>query len=106
MISKVDNCLNYIRSITDFKPKVALVLGSGLGGFSRQIAGVCIGVTFKEKKDGTFKVSVRTHEGIDAAQICSRFGGGGHKRAAGCQFACSKHEALQQMLPVLKEALA
>lgn len=73
---------------------------------SRQIAGVCIGVTFKEKKDGTFKVSVRTHEGIDAAQICSRFGGGGHKRAAGCQFACSKHEALQQMLPVLKEALA
>ena len=72
---------------------------------SRQIAGVRIGVTFKEKKDGVFKVSVRTHEGIDASQICARFGGGGHKRAAGCQFECSKEEALAQMLPVLKEAL-
>ena len=72
---------------------------------SRQIAGVRIGVTFKEKKDGVFKVSVRTHEGIDASQICARFGGGGHKRAAGCQFVCSKEEALAQMLPVLKEAL-
>ncbi len=72
---------------------------------SRQIAGVRIGVTFKEKKDGTLKVSVRTHEGVDAAQICARFGGGGHKRAAGCQFTCSKNEALTQMLPVLEEAL-
>ena len=40
MSERIDNCLKYIRSITDFKPKVALVLGSGLGGFSRQIAGV------------------------------------------------------------------
>ena len=72
---------------------------------SRQIAGVRIGVTFKEKKNGVFKISVRTHEGIDASRICARFGGGGHKRAAGCQFECSKEQALQQMLPVLGEAL-
>lgn len=72
---------------------------------SRQIAGVRIGVTFKERKDGGLKVSVRTHEGIDASQICARFGGGGHKRAAGCQFSCSKDEALKQMLPALEEAV-
>ena len=72
---------------------------------SRQIAGVRIGVTFKEKKDGSLKVSVRTHEGIDAAAICAVFGGGGHKRAAGCQFTCSKQEALARMLPVLHDAL-
>ena len=72
---------------------------------SRQIAGVRIGVTFKEKKDGSLKVSVRTHEGIDAAAICAVFGGGGHKRAAGCQFTCSKREALAKMLPVLHDAL-
>lgn len=73
---------------------------------SRQIAGVQIGVTFKEKKDGTLKVSVRTHEGVDAAAICAVFGGGGHKRAAGCQFTCGKDEALRRMLPVLECALA
>ena len=73
---------------------------------SRQIAGVQIGVTFKEKKDGTLKVSVRTHEGVDASAICAVFGGGGHKRAAGCQFTCRKDEALKQMLPALECALA
>ena len=55
---------------------------------SRQIQGVHIGVTFKEKSDGSFKVSVRTDETIDAAAFCSSFGGGGHKRAAGCSFDC------------------
>ena len=62
MISKVDNCLNYIRSITDFKPKVALVLGSGLGGFSRQIAGVECVIPYDEIPG--FPVStVSGHEG-------------------------------------------
>ena len=31
------NVLKYIRSITDFKPQVALILGSGLGEFSDNI---------------------------------------------------------------------
>lgn len=40
MNTKVRNCLNYIREITDFTPKVALVLGSGLGGYSRELASI------------------------------------------------------------------
>ena len=35
--SKLINCLEFIRSKTDFKPKVALVLGSGLGGYAQEI---------------------------------------------------------------------
>ncbi|HAB93769.1 MAG TPA: purine-nucleoside phosphorylase [Lachnospiraceae bacterium] len=62
MISKLDNCLNYIRSITDFKPKVALVLGSGLGGFSRQIAGVECVIPY-EKIPGFPVSTVSGHEG-------------------------------------------
>ena len=65
---------------------------------SRQIEGVKIGLTFKEKKDGTFKVSVRTNEEYDASLICSEFGGGGHARAAGCQFNCTRDEAVKRML--------
>jgi len=65
---------------------------------SRQIEGVRIGITLKERPDGSWKVSVRTHEGVDASQLCAQFGGGGHKRAAGCQFECSRDAAAQQML--------
>ena len=70
---------------------------------SRQIEGVLVGVTFKEKADGTLKVSLRTHEGVDAAAVCSAFGGGGHVRAAGCQFECSLEKAKRQVLEELKK---
>ena len=74
-----------------------------LVALSRQIEGVQVGVTFKEKPDGVFKVSVRTHEGISAAEICSAFSGGGHERAAGCSFGASLEEAKQQMLGELQK---
>lgn len=70
---------------------------------SRQIEGVRAGITFKEKKDGSFKVSVRTHEGLDAAAFCGAFGGGGHARAAGCQFECSLEEAKKAVLDEMKK---
>lgn len=34
---RVDQCVAYIRSKTDFMPKTAVVLGSGLGGFGEKI---------------------------------------------------------------------
>lgn len=71
--------------------------------FSRQIEGVLVGVTIKEKADGIYKVSVRTHEGIDASAICSAFGGGGHLRAAGCSFSCSPDEIKPQIIKEIEK---
>ncbi len=34
---KVQNCVDAIRKVTDFEPKVALILGSGLGNYADQI---------------------------------------------------------------------
>ena len=34
---KLNQCLEYVRSVTDFKPQVALVLGSGLGDYARNM---------------------------------------------------------------------
>lgn len=65
---------------------------------SRQIEGVKVGITLKEKDNGIFKVSVRTTEEADASKICSAFGGGGHARAAGCSFECSAEKAKEQLL--------
>lgn len=48
MNKKVDKCLNYIRRITDFKPKVALVLGSGLGSYSNEMTNVECAIAYKD----------------------------------------------------------
>ncbi len=69
----------------------------GISALSRQIEGVLIGVTVREKTDGNWKISVRTFEPYDAAAICRVFGGGGHVRAAGCEFSCSLEETKAQL---------
>jgi len=50
----------------------------------RQVEGVLIAATLREKKEGGYKISVRATPPYDASAICSQFGGGGHKGAAGC----------------------
>lgn len=74
-------------------------------GLSRQIEGVKAGVTIKESKDGTFKISVRTHAPIDASEICRPLGGGGHVRAAGCRIRGSRDEAEKLILEQVEKAL-
>ena len=56
----------------------------GIASLPRKIEGVLVGVTLRERKDGTYKVSLRTYAPIDASYLCSKMGGGGHARAAGC----------------------
>ena len=73
----------------------------GITALSRQIEGVQIGITVREKADGNWKVSLRTFEPYNAADICSVFGGGGHCRAAGCEFSCSAEEAKSQLKAVV-----
>ena len=52
---------------------------------TRQIEGVKIGVTIKYEGNA-IGVSIRSNEDYDASEICKHFGGGGHIRAAGCEF--------------------
>ena len=56
----------------------------GLAALPRQVEGVLIAATLREKKEGGYKISVRATPPYDASAICAQFGGGGHKGAAGC----------------------
>lgn len=71
----------------------------------RQIEGVLVGAVIKEKEDGTFGISLRTEGDIDASEICSHLGGGGHKGAAGASFSCTYEEGKEKLLKVIKTAL-
>lgn len=70
----------------------------GIAALPRKIEGVKIGVTIRERHDGSYKVSMRTVEPFDAAKICGQFGGGGHHAAAGCEFECPLEEVKVQLL--------
>lgn len=77
----------------------------GLASLPRQIEGVLIGMTMREKEDGTFKVSVRTDRSVDASALCAKFGGGGHHEAAGCSVRGSLEEARARLRQAALEAL-
>ena len=73
-----------------------------ISGFPRSIEGVCLAATLREK-DGVVKVSVRAVPGWDAAQVCEKFGGGGHKGAAGCSISEPLDVAVKMLTQVLNE---
>ena len=68
----------------------------------RQIEGVLIGITIREDEEA-IHVSFRTHAPYDASEICRRFGGGGHARAAGCEFRLGDSDVKKKLTEVLEE---
>lgn len=76
-----------------------------LAPLTRQIEGVEIGITIREKADGTCKASIRTFESVNAAQLAKAFGGGGHPQAAACRLDCSVEEAREKLVEKCGELL-
>lgn len=77
----------------------------GLSSIPRQIEGVLIGVTIREKAVGGYKISLRAQHPVNASEICAKFGGGGHAGAAGCAFSTTLEEAKAQMVSAIGEYL-
>lgn len=77
----------------------------GLASIPRQIEGVLMGITMREKPGGVFKISVRTNDNINASDFCSRFGGGGHPAAAGCCIEGSLDEVRSRLIKAAEECL-
>lgn len=78
-----------------------------LSTLTMALEGVDCGIILTQnKKDPAFKVSVRTHKPANAGRICSRFGGGGHPRAAGCTVAMDARSAQIALMAAAEEELA
>ena len=69
----------------------------------RSVFGVEIAFVVKqESDDGKYRVSMRSATDFDVSRVCAVFGGGGHKRAAGCTvLAESIEDAEQKILDIL-----
>lgn len=77
----------------------------GLVGYAKAIAGIEIGVLFKEVADDGVKVSFRSKGKVDVAKLAGRFGGGGHKRASGCRLNENLNNAVNKIITAALEEL-
>lgn len=67
------------------------------------IDGVDIGILFREEDDGRIKISIRGNGEIPVVGIAKKFGGGGHRHAAGAKMSETLEEGTRR---VLQEAQA
>ncbi|GAB4483261.1 MAG: bifunctional oligoribonuclease/PAP phosphatase NrnA [Thermodesulfovibrionales bacterium] len=74
--------------------------------FPRQVRGVEISVLFREVAAGQWKASIRSRGGADAAKIAERFGGGGHRNAAGYRTTGGQAKIRKELCDACGDALA
>ena len=75
-----------------------------LAQLPRSIDGVMISAFLKELPDGDIRVSLRSLGDYDIEPVARRFGGGGHKKAAGCTFkGVSLEEAERELVEELEK---
>ncbi len=74
-----------------------------ISSFPRTVAGVCMAATLRETADGDTKISVRAVPGYDATKVTEKFGGGGHKGAAGASLKKPLSEAAEAVEKVMLE---
>lgn len=76
----------------------------GIVNYGRNIEGVEVSVLLRESDTG-FKVSLRSNEYVNVSDVALIFGGGGHKKAAGCVLHMGLEEAKKSILQEVKRYL-
>jgi len=92
--------------------KVAAQLGAkpedneGLIDHLRAIQGVIVAIFFEELAEGKVRVSMRSkNDRVDVSAICQKFGGGGHKLAAGARVRGTLAEVEQKILKAICDVI-
>lgn len=109
------HCISKAKFLEDDKIAYTLVYKKDMEKFSagddcmeglteklRAIVTTRIAFVAKEMKSGTTKISMRS-KFADVAEICSVFGGGGHRLAAGCTIKAPVEDAAKKVLEEIKK---
>lgn len=70
----------------------------------RSVEGAHIAFFIRQTEDG-YKASLRCLPQYDVAAVCTAFGGGGHKLAAGCNIKGTRQQVVDRLLKALEEVL-
>jgi phosphoesterase RecJ-like protein len=76
-----------------------------LADYTIYTEGVKIGALLRELGENRTKVSLRCHDPFDVSKIAKKFGGGGHRNAAGCNFDKPLTEAKREIVELIGKAL-
>ena len=77
--------------------------GDGFVNYPLSVGEVEAVVMLKESAPGVYRTSLRSKGDINVARIAEKFGGGGHRNAAGCTLKGEWDEAEQIIVRLLKE---
>ena len=77
-----------------------------LAGLAGRAESGSVSITIRDYPGGASKVSVRSGSSFDSCALCARFGGGGHKMAAGCNLPVPPDQARELLLAAVNEMLA
>lgn len=110
--------MSSLRSYSDGKITMAVITrsmiseaGAGdddmddLAALPGRVAGTLVSVTVRENDRGYSKLSLRSTGEVNVSDICSKFGGGGHAMAAGCEIELVPKEAAEVIRAAIEEAL-
>lgn len=88
-----------------YETNTTLEDSEGIISFLRKISTVEIACLLKEIEEKDIKVSLRSKSYVDVSKICKDFGGGGHKRAAGCSISSSIDKAKNIIVEKLQKSI-
>ncbi|HEY8423964.1 MAG TPA: bifunctional oligoribonuclease/PAP phosphatase NrnA [Clostridia bacterium] len=77
----------------------------GIINYAINIRGVLIGVCLTESGNNAYKVSLRSKNGVNVADVAASFGGGGHLQAAGFMINGNYEEAVERIINECVKAL-
>lgn len=73
--------------------------------YGRNIEGVEVSIFFREKSEGSIKVSLRANDYVDVSIIASKYAGGGHLRAAGFEISGTLEQAKNIVIDEIKKQI-
>lgn len=78
----------------------------GLVEIGRDIEGVEVSIFLRENKEKTgYKVSLRSNDYVNVADVCFMFGGGGHIKAAGCMILGEREQIKDKLLKEINKVI-
>ncbi|MCL1926039.1 MAG: bifunctional oligoribonuclease/PAP phosphatase NrnA [Syntrophorhabdaceae bacterium] len=78
----------------------------GFINYPRSILGTEVAVSFREEGGGEVRISFRSKGRIDVSGVAARFGGGGHRNAAGCTVSGALEEVKRQIFEAIETVLS